>query len=335
MPRAVNYKANSVIYFAGDTGDKIYILQSGRTVLRSRDIETGDELVDAVQVGEFFGVRSALGRYPREDDAMVITDSQVLVFTVPEFEQLAARNTRIVIKMLKVFSNQLRRIGQKVRNQLAEGKSMSPEDGLYSIGQYYLENKLYKQALYVLGKYKKLYPNGQHIGDVNKYLPLAEQYAQQYGQGKGPALVGAGGGGGGATKPGKAAPAAAGPEESSYYEAVTLVGQNEFAKAMEKLKPVIAAGEASDKYPDALFEVGRCLFGLGQYDKMIKHYQGFLQSYPEFEEKGEVLFLVGQAYEKSGDKDKAKGVYTRLGTMGDVDDTTKRKAKKALTALGA
>ena len=76
------------------------------------------------------------------------------------------------------------------------------------------------------------------------------------------------------------------------------------------------------------------MFGLNQFDKLIKHYQGFLQSHPDFEERGEVLFLVGQGYEKSGDKAKAKGVYTRIGSMSDIDDTTKRKAKKALNAMG-
>lgn len=337
MPRAIQYKANSVIYFAGDVGDKVFILQSGRVVLRSRDIETGDEIIDVVQTGEFFGVKSAMGRYPREDDAMVISDSQVVAFSVPEFEQVASSNTRVVMKMLKVFSSQLRRIHQKVRNLLAEGKAMSPEDGLHSISQYYLEKKLYKEALYVLNKYKKLYPQGVHIGDINKYLPLAEQYAQQYGQGKGPGMVGVGSdtpAGGPAARKTNQAPPKETKEDQNYYNAVNLIGQGEYAKAMEQLKAIVGAGESHPYYVQGLFEVGRCLFGLNQFDKLIKHYQGFLQSHPDFEERGEVLFLVGQGYEKSGDKAKAKGVYTRIGSMSDIDDTTKRKAKKALNAMG-
>lgn len=332
MPRAVQYKANSVIYFAGDVGDKVYILQSGRVVLRSKDIETGDEIVDVVQTGEFFGVRSALGRYPREDDAMVISDSQVVVFTIPEFEQVASTNSRIIMKMLKVFSSQLRRIHQKVRNLLDEGRSMSPEEGLYSISQYYLEKKLYKEAVYVLNKYKKLYPQGTHILEVNRFLPIAEQYAQQYGQGKGPAMLGAGSAG--APSPRSAPAPSDSKEDQAYYNAVTLIGQGEYAKAMEQIRGIVAAGESHPHYVQGLFELGRCLFGLNQFDKLIKHYQGFLQSHPDFEEKGEVLFLVGQGYEKGGDKAKAKAVYTRIQSMSDLDESTKRKAKKALRAMG-
>ncbi|MFW5642903.1 MAG: Crp/Fnr family transcriptional regulator, partial [Alkalispirochaeta sp.] len=88
MPKPVRFKANSVVYFSGDVDDRIYILKSGRIVLRSRDIETGQELTDLIQTGEFFGVKSALGHFPREEDAMVLSDADVVQFTVPEFESL-------------------------------------------------------------------------------------------------------------------------------------------------------------------------------------------------------------------------------------------------------
>jgi len=41
MPKAANYRANSVIYFQGDLSDRIFILQSGQVVLGYSDIETG------------------------------------------------------------------------------------------------------------------------------------------------------------------------------------------------------------------------------------------------------------------------------------------------------
>ncbi|MFW5745087.1 MAG: Crp/Fnr family transcriptional regulator, partial [Spirochaetota bacterium] len=81
--------------------DKIYILKSGRISLNSTDIETGQEIHDYIQTGEFFGVKSALGKYPREENAVVLSDTSVIMFTVPEFEQLVSQNTRIIMKMLK------------------------------------------------------------------------------------------------------------------------------------------------------------------------------------------------------------------------------------------
>jgi len=65
------------VYFQGDLDERIYILKSGRIALRSRDIETGQDINDLIQTGEFFGVKSALGKYPREEDAVVLSDAQI------------------------------------------------------------------------------------------------------------------------------------------------------------------------------------------------------------------------------------------------------------------
>jgi len=40
------------------------------------------------------------------------------------------KNTRVVMKMLKVFSNQLRRIHKQVQNLLSSDEQMNPEEGL-------------------------------------------------------------------------------------------------------------------------------------------------------------------------------------------------------------
>jgi len=133
MPKALQYRAGSVIYFQGDVADKIFILQSGKISLNYQDIETGQDIHYPVQPGEFFGVKSAMGRYPREETALVLQDAAVIAFTVPEFEQLATTNIRIVMKMLKVFSNQLRRIHKQVSNLMEKEEQQSPEIGLYIV----------------------------------------------------------------------------------------------------------------------------------------------------------------------------------------------------------
>ncbi len=128
-PKAVQYRANSIIYFKGDQSDRIFLLNSGKVSLSYVDIETGQEVRDMIKMGEFFGVKSALGRYMREETAVVQQDSTVMVFSVPEFEQLASKNTRIITKMLKVFSNQLRRIHRQVQNLMVSDEQVNPETG--------------------------------------------------------------------------------------------------------------------------------------------------------------------------------------------------------------
>ena len=103
MPKAMQYTKGSVIYFSGDKDDRIFILQKGMIILTSTDVETGAPLTECIKEGEFFGVKSALGHFPREESATVITDSICIAMTVQEFENLFSSNKQIIMKMLKVF----------------------------------------------------------------------------------------------------------------------------------------------------------------------------------------------------------------------------------------
>ncbi len=152
-PKSMQYKANSIIFFKGDVSDRVFLLNSGKVTLNSIDIETGEEVHDLIKTGEFFGVKSALGRYPREETAQVLGDASVMAFTVPEFEQLAMKNTRIIMKMLKVFSKQLRHVHSQVQNLIGSrgagqtGAGAVQHRGVLSKEQALLAGPLRLQAL--------------------------------------------------------------------------------------------------------------------------------------------------------------------------------------------
>lgn len=181
MPKSINYKANSIVYFKGDINENVYILKSGKVGLRYNDIETGQEMHDLIQTGEFFSVKSSLGKYPKEETAVVLQDAEIIVFSVPEFEQVAMKNTRIIMKMLRVFSNQLRRIHKQVRNLLSAGESLNPETGLFRIGEYYFKKGQYSQALYAFRRYLTYYPSGQYASQATSNIQDTETRIQQGG----------------------------------------------------------------------------------------------------------------------------------------------------------
>jgi CRP-like cAMP-binding protein len=174
MPKPLQYRAGSLIYFQGDPADKVFILQKGKVNLVYQDIETGQDVHDLVQPGEFFGVKSALGRYPREENAVAIQDAVIMAFTVTEFEALAMANTRIIMKMLKVFSNQIRRIHKQVSSLMDKEEQQNPEAGLFSVGEYYLKSKRFAQARYVFSRYLTYYPSGRNAGTAARNLEAAE-----------------------------------------------------------------------------------------------------------------------------------------------------------------
>ena len=342
-PKAVQYRANSIIYFKGDQSERIFLLNSGKVSLSYIDIETGQEVRDLIKVGEFFGVKSALGRYIREETAVVLQDAAAMVFSVPEFEQVASKNTRIITKMLKVFSNQLRRIHRQVQNLMVSDEQVNPETGLYKIGEYYMNNKRYGQALHAYKRYLVYYPSGAYAADVTNKIMQAEEFVSRYGSGTQPASPAhsAAPSNAGARPPSAAAApaqsaAAAGelPDlAQAYYNAVSLISQEKYTEAYKAFKKMLDGGADPEYSSKAEFEMAKCLFYLKQYDNCIRSFSAIVQKFPKHPDMKDALFFVARSYEEKGDKAKAGGLFKKIISMGTEDDPVVRKTKKALRAL--
>jgi len=164
------YKSGSIIYFEGDKSEFIYILKSGKLMLKSTNLNSGEEMIESVKLGEFFGVKSALGKYPREETAQTIGDTVVLVLTLQDFERLILKNVEVVKKMLRVFSNQLRRIHKNVRSAMSSHEAINPSTELYKIGEYYYKAGVAAQASYAFKKYLDYYPDNEFAAEAAKRI---------------------------------------------------------------------------------------------------------------------------------------------------------------------
>ncbi|MDR0504163.1 MAG: cyclic nucleotide-binding domain-containing protein [Treponema sp.] len=325
MPKPLLYQSGSLIYFQGDAAERIFILQSGKVSLVYQDIETGADIRDSVQPGEFFGVKPALGRYPYEENAMALSDNtSVMAFTVPEFENVAMANSRIIMKMLKVFSNQLRRIHKQVSKLMAK-EEQPPADSLFSVGEFYLKNKRFSQAKHVFNRYLTFYPSGKNALAAAKNYELAETSFAKYGNGKGPSV---------AVSSASASAGASAGASSSYYRAVNLVSQGKYQEAMMTFKTIV---DGYDSDPEltakASFEIGQCMFLMNKYDECIKYITNMLTKYPKHPGLKEAVFIMGQSNEKMGKKDQAAAFYKKVLSMSEGDDETTVKVKRALSLL--
>ena len=159
MPKKIAYAKGSIIYFEEDKDDRIFILQKGLIVLSSTDVETGVPVTEYAREGEFFGVKSAFGRFPREETATVVADSLVIAMSVAEFEQLFSSNKQIIMKMLRVFSNQLRAVHKKSEQILGSGEGVNPQAGMASVAQCFYDEEQYRSCCDICLKFLKLYPN--------------------------------------------------------------------------------------------------------------------------------------------------------------------------------
>lgn len=167
MPKAMQYTKGSIIYFEGDRDERIFIMQSGSVLLTSTDIESGQPVAEQVKSGEFFGVKSSLGHFAREETATALVPTVAVALTIQEFENLFSNNKALIMKMLRVFSNQLRQIHKKtesILNNITEDQ----QSGMLAVAKSFYDDEQYRSACDVYLKFLKRYPNTSRKEEVAK-----------------------------------------------------------------------------------------------------------------------------------------------------------------------
>jgi CRP-like cAMP-binding protein len=342
------YRSGAVIYFQGDAADKVCIVQQGSVRVTYQNIETGNDEYETLQPGELFGVKSALGRYNREDNAVATQDSVIMTMTVSEFEQFATANTRIAMKMLRVFSNQLRRIHRQVSDLMANEEHQNSEAGLFRVGEYYLKNKRYVEAQYVFSQYLTYYPSGDKAALATEGLEAAETELARKGAGS-PSLGtddiedtdgGLAAGDANPDADSQAAPESKtvtgkqGDPAEAYSNAQNLMSQKKYQEAYEALQEINGSGADEEYTMKSGFDLGCCLFYMEKFDDCIAYLSQLASHYPKHPELGTILFFIGQSYEKIDRRDQAAAFYKKILTLiPSEEDSVHIKAEQALKEL--
>ena len=316
MPKLFQYRSGSLIYLEGDEADKIFLLKSGKVSLIYQNVEKGTDIREQVQVGEFFGAKSALGNHPREENAITMADNTIVTaLTVDEFEKFVMKNTRVVIKMLKVFSAQMRKI-YKEESRLMEQEELEADEGLFNLGEHYLKQKRFSHAKYVFNSYLTYYPSGKYADKAVQNLEAAGHSLEQFGDSdetgaavKDPAKI--------------------------YNEAMNMVSQGRYKSAFTSFKSIVDMAKGSELAEKSSFEMGHCIFLLRKYEECLKYFITMLAEQPHHPAITEIMFLMGQCNEKTGNKEKAAAFYKKILSMNpDTSDETIAETKQALDALG-
>ena len=178
MPKVMQYNKGAIIYFAGDHDERVFILQKGCVVISSTDIESNLPVTEQIKNGEFFGVKSALGHFPREETATVLMDSVCIALTVQEFENIFSSNKALILKMLRVFSNQLRHVHTQMEEILNKGKDVNRQSGLLSVAQAFYDDEKWRSCADVCLAYLKRYPGTPDEGAVKKMFVTSQARAE-------------------------------------------------------------------------------------------------------------------------------------------------------------
>lgn len=307
MPKAIRYKSNSVVYFAGDFDDRVFLLNTGNVALTSVDIETGAQITEYIKQGEFFGVKSALGNYPREENAIVLTDSLVYSFSGSEFETFAQSNTRIIMQMIKVFSRQLRTIHQQLAYLSDSKEETNPEDGLFNVAKAFYKSQHYHAAGQVAERYKTLYPRGKHTSEIMQIIKSSfEMAGRSFGVNTGyqenitsPQNK---------TSNDNAAPI-------SYALAEELIGKQDWANAYAQYHSVIESSAPQNIMENSYIGAGRCLYEQKEYVRCLQLLTTFISQNPKSLKIAEALMYLGLCYERMERPDKAIAFYDKASLL--------------------
>lgn len=343
-----NYKNGSIVYFEKDKAEDIYVLQKGRVILTFTSVN-GNELKEDVRLGEFFGVKSALGKYPREETAQIIGDASLLVFKVPEFEKFVANKTHLIIKMLKVFSSQLRQVHRQLREILGQGEAKNTAFELMNVAEVFYKNGNFEHAVYAFQKYIEHYPTGTYAIRAKELLDLAQKnspypinipplvYQPEANTGsklqemlKTPAL---------APKVEPTSVLDPNSIEGILQKAITLMNANQLKEAESLFKSLSQRDDTTTQAEESAVEKANYYIGVVHfknkiYEQAFASLSNYVKNYPKGSLLKEAIYHLAQSSEGMGEKAKAKALYSKVAMLSPADDSMTKTAKTKIGELG-
>src|SRR5712691_3178496 len=111
--------SGSRLFHKGDSGDAMYLIESGRVQISIRD-EDGREvtLADLAQ-GDFFGEMALIDGRKRSADARVVQDARLAILSRPAFLAFVRANPDVALAMLSALSERLRRTDELLRSRVS------------------------------------------------------------------------------------------------------------------------------------------------------------------------------------------------------------------------
>ncbi len=122
------YKKGEYIFYQGDPGLGMYIIQDGEVLIQYTDPEGNRKDLAILRDGDFFGEIALIDESPRSASAICRTDCHIIGFFRPDLFEIIERHPKlgikIVLKLAEIIAERLRRTNQEVAQLKAELESL-------------------------------------------------------------------------------------------------------------------------------------------------------------------------------------------------------------------
>ena len=117
--RAENISASTRLFHKGDSGDAMYLIETGRVRISIVDEDHKEITLAELAQGDFFGEMSIIDGRQRSADASVIEDGRLAVLARPDFLTFVRSNPDVALGMLGALSDRLRRTDELLRSRVS------------------------------------------------------------------------------------------------------------------------------------------------------------------------------------------------------------------------
>src|SRR5689334_19388057 len=110
---------NTRLFRQGDSGDAMYLIESGRVRISIRDDDKQEVTLAELAQGDFFGEMSIIDGRNRSADAKVIEDSRLAILSREAFLIFVRGNPDVALEMLSALTDRLRRTDELLRSRVS------------------------------------------------------------------------------------------------------------------------------------------------------------------------------------------------------------------------
>jgi len=120
--------AGAVLFRAGDTGDRMYLIEAGRVRIHVRDADGDDLTLAELAGGDFFGEMALLDGKPRSAQATVSEDARLAVLSREDFNNFVHRTPDVALRMLGALAERLRHTDELLRSRVSRNLNEVEEE---------------------------------------------------------------------------------------------------------------------------------------------------------------------------------------------------------------
>ena len=117
------FRAGETIFAAGDVGDGLYVIESGRVQIAAMVDRTESRPLASIGPGDFFGEMAVLDDAPRS--ATAETDTKAFYLSRDEMLQLLKRHPGLALTLIREFSARMRAVNKKYLDEIIQGERLA------------------------------------------------------------------------------------------------------------------------------------------------------------------------------------------------------------------